>query len=131
GDARSKRFARDVCRHTLVSSFFFNATATTAIYTLSLHDALPIFNADYPPRDYCVQFAETDLHFLQRLCEEEGLHYHFRHAEQGHTLVFGDDQTAFPRLEPAQCYRPDSGQPQQTPVLQSFAQALERRSDTL
>src|SRR5438067_10791701 len=25
------------------SSFFFNATATTEIYTLSLHDALPIF----------------------------------------------------------------------------------------
>src|SRR5207302_6213028 len=24
--------------------FFFNATATTAIYTLSLHDALPIFD---------------------------------------------------------------------------------------
>src|SRR5690606_2312985 len=48
-----------------------------------------LLNADYPPRDYCVQFAETDLHFLQRLCEEEGLHYHFRHAEQGHTLVFG------------------------------------------
>src|SRR6266516_7412598 len=26
----------------LVSSFFFNDTATTEIYTLSLHDALPI-----------------------------------------------------------------------------------------
>src|SRR5436305_14858220 len=26
----------------LCSSFFFNATATTEIYTLSLHDALPI-----------------------------------------------------------------------------------------
>src|SRR5262245_66574368 len=25
------------------SSFFFNATATTEIYTLSLHDALPIY----------------------------------------------------------------------------------------
>src|SRR5688572_33458868 len=25
-------------------SFFFNATATTEIYTLSLHDALPILN---------------------------------------------------------------------------------------
>src|SRR3712207_8376805 len=25
-------------------SFFFNDTATTEIYTLSLHDALPIFN---------------------------------------------------------------------------------------
>src|SRR5699024_12321531 len=26
-------------------SFFFNATASTDIYTLSLHDALPIFSA--------------------------------------------------------------------------------------
>src|SRR5690349_24736095 len=26
--------------------FFFNHTATTEIYTLSLHDALPIFHAD-------------------------------------------------------------------------------------
>src|SRR5439155_20598028 len=30
--------------------FFFNATATTEIYTLSLHDALPIFpSADWAP----------------------------------------------------------------------------------
>src|SRR3712207_8524423 len=28
-----------------VSLFFFNDTATTEIYTLSLHDALPIFGA--------------------------------------------------------------------------------------
>src|SRR3712207_7383791 len=28
---------------TLVRSFFFNDTATTEIYTLSLHDALPIY----------------------------------------------------------------------------------------
>src|SRR5437899_9127599 len=27
-----------------ITSFFFNDTATTAIYTLSLHDALPIFH---------------------------------------------------------------------------------------
>src|SRR5436853_4984444 len=27
--------------------FFFNATATTEIYTLSLHDALPIFFLNY------------------------------------------------------------------------------------
>src|SRR5436309_13286436 len=33
--------------HTLITTFifFFNATATTEIYTLSLHDALPIFQA--------------------------------------------------------------------------------------
>ena len=27
--------------------FFFNDTATTEIYTLSLHDALPIYDAFY------------------------------------------------------------------------------------
>src|SRR5205807_9938694 len=30
--------------HSLSFFFFFNATATTDIYTLSLHDALPIFS---------------------------------------------------------------------------------------
>src|SRR5690349_25119560 len=31
----------------IFSFFFFNDTATTEIYTLSLHDALPICQADY------------------------------------------------------------------------------------
>src|SRR2546426_9026695 len=34
-----------------VSFFFFNDTATTEIYTLSLHDALPIW--DVRPRNQC------------------------------------------------------------------------------
>ena len=33
----------------IVSLFFFNDTATTEIYTLSLHDALPIFIHTYFP----------------------------------------------------------------------------------
>ncbi|AZF47234.1 type VI secretion system tip protein TssI/VgrG [Pseudomonas sp. R2-7-07] len=57
----------------------------------------------YPPRLFCVQYAETDLHFIQRLCEEEGIHYHFRHSVDAHLLVFGDDQTVFQRL-PMQRY---------------------------
>lgn len=52
----------------------------------------------YPSRPFCVQYAETDLHFIQRLCEEEGIHYHFRHGPNNHVLVFGDDQTVFRRL---------------------------------
>ena len=54
----------------------------------------------YPPREYCVQYDETDLHFIQRLCEEEGIHYHFQHGANGHVLVFGDDQTVFPGSPP-------------------------------
>src|SRR5256714_13559061 len=34
-----------IVRHnSIILFFFFNDTATTEIYTLSLHDALPIFN---------------------------------------------------------------------------------------
>src|SRR5690606_42000808 len=33
--------------HPSLSTFFFNATATTGIYTLSLHDALPICCIEY------------------------------------------------------------------------------------
>src|SRR5687768_18090881 len=35
----------------LFDPFFFNDTATTEIYTLSLHDALPISRGDPPARD--------------------------------------------------------------------------------
>src|SRR5258708_32179372 len=34
------------------SSFFFNDTATTEIYTLSLHDALPIYQFTYAREDH-------------------------------------------------------------------------------
>src|SRR3712207_1947241 len=37
---------------TNVSSFFFNDTATTEIYTLSLHDALPIFEPKWNFKQY-------------------------------------------------------------------------------
>src|SRR5689334_24594936 len=36
--------------HTSLLLFFFNDTATTEIYTLSLHDALPISTGTGPPR---------------------------------------------------------------------------------
>src|SRR2546430_8276469 len=40
-----------VVRHgRLFSFFFFNDTATTEIYTLSLHDALPISRRSWPAR---------------------------------------------------------------------------------
>ena len=52
----------------------------------------------YPPRDMCVQYHETDLHLLQRLCEEEGISFRFEHRLDGHVLVFADDPASFPEL---------------------------------
>src|SRR5438034_1191099 len=42
-------------------SFFFNATATTEIYTLSLHDALPILPEPDFPAGGCQQEVEVAL----------------------------------------------------------------------
>jgi len=81
----------------------------------------------YPPREYCVQYDETDLHFIQRLCEEEGIHYHFQHGASGHVLVFGDDQTVFPRLG-ATAYQQDSGLVADQPVIKRFGLRLETRT---
>jgi len=81
----------------------------------------------YPQREYCVQYDETDLHFIQRLCEEEGIHYHFQHSAAGHALVFGDDQTAFPRLA-ATAYQQDSGLVADQPVIKRFGLRLEIRT---
>ena len=81
----------------------------------------------YPERDYCVQYDETDLQFIQRLCEEEGIHYHFRHSESGHMLVFGDDQTVFPSLTPA-AYQQDSGLVADEPVIKRFGVRIETRT---
>ncbi|ANI17267.1 type IV secretion protein Rhs [Pseudomonas citronellolis] len=82
----------------------------------------------YPPRDYCTQYDESDLHFVQRLCEEEGLHYHFEHSPDGHLLVFGDDQTAFPRLGQPTPYIADTGLVADEPVIKGFVLRLEGRT---
>ncbi|MGQ7247438.1 type VI secretion system Vgr family protein [Halomonas sp. V046] len=35
---------------------------------------------DYPPRSYCVQYRESDYHFISRLCEQEGIWWYTEHA---------------------------------------------------
>ncbi|MFS2201053.1 type VI secretion system Vgr family protein [Pseudomonas sp. Pseusp3] len=58
-------------------------------------------SGEYLPRDFCTQYRESDLQFLQRLCAQERLHYHFEHRACGHCVVFGDDRQHFPTGEPA------------------------------
>src|SRR3712207_7912834 len=50
--------------------FFFNDTATTEIYTLSLHDALPILSAMHPHEMVVLALPET-------LAYEVGLPHQF------------------------------------------------------
>src|ERR1039458_10467370 len=48
----------DIHRH-VAALFFFNDTATTEIYTLSLHDALPIYTCERNPATGFPAFAYT------------------------------------------------------------------------
>ncbi|NTX53902.1 type VI secretion system tip protein VgrG [Myxococcus sp. CA039A] len=53
----------------------------------------------YPVRDYCVQYRESDLDFVSRLLEEEGIFYFFEHAESSHMMVLGDGASANPSMQ--------------------------------
>src|ERR1041385_9523903 len=87
----------------ILGDFFFNDAATTEIYTLSLHDALPIYSAGYPEREACqwelttaylaglarseehTSELQSRLHPVCRLLLENKKHAHARStAEDSH-----------------------------------------------
>ena len=90
----------------------FNFTSECRIFNDPSQDALGIVKevlakrgltdvesgsiVDHPFRacDFCVQYRESDLNFVQRLLEEEGIYYFFKHEEAKHTLVLADSITA-------------------------------------
>ncbi len=49
----------------------------------------------YPKREYVVQYQESDLNFIQRLCEHEGIFYYFEHRGEAEKVVFGDAPEVF------------------------------------
>ncbi len=47
----------------------------------------PLFIEPHPPREFCVQYGETDYDFLARMAAEEGIFFYEEHAQQS------DDQS--------------------------------------
>ncbi len=46
---------------------------------------------NYEPRNYCVQYQESDFDFASRLMEEEGIYYYFDHAAEMEKMIVRDD----------------------------------------
>src|SRR5256885_16694818 len=69
------------CRMKVYSFFFFNDTATTEIYTLSLHDALPIFAA---ARRVC-GCAILHSRCTRRMADLHGQRHHAQPRSEEHT----------------------------------------------
>jgi type VI secretion system secreted protein VgrG len=57
------------------------------------HENLIVWEVDYQykPRNYCVQYRESDFDFASRLMEEEGIYYFFEHTPDGkHKMIISD-----------------------------------------
>ncbi|KEA64653.1 VgrG-3 protein [Marinobacterium lacunae] len=76
------------------------------------------------PREFCVQYRETDLDFLHRLIAEEGIIYAFEHRGDSHTLVFTDDSAGLPLLAHPLAYNAQPGGSDDRP----YVSALTRNS---
>ena len=50
----------------------------------------------YERWEYCVQYRETDLNFVSRLMEQEGIFYFFEHSDGAHKLVLADSKDHAP-----------------------------------
>ncbi|UZE88356.1 type VI secretion system Vgr family protein [Pseudomonas viciae] len=95
---------------------FYRLNVVQVLQRLLQDNALPAHSyrfelphGHYPRRPFCIQYEESDLDLLQRLCEEEGIHYHFEHAHQGHVLVFAEDPKSFPARPVELTLRQDAG----------------------
>jgi len=69
----------------------FKQVASERGFSALIDDRL---TGQYPLRPYCVQYNESDFHFLSRLLEEEGIYYFFQYSEAGHQLVLADNISA-------------------------------------
>ena len=54
-----------------------------------------VLEKKYEKREYCVQYRESELNFISRLMEEEGICYFFEHTGDTHALVIADGASAF------------------------------------
>ena len=67
------------------------APAAYAADRVVVHAAGP-----HPPRDYVVQYAETDAAFVRRLCEDEGLYFRFETTDAGERFLLEDTSKTAP-----------------------------------
>jgi type VI secretion system secreted protein VgrG len=81
----------------------------------------------YHPREYCVQYRETDFNFVSRLMEEEGVYYYFTHEDGKHTLVLADGRESHAKVSGFESisYRPPSNLKAKDPDTM-FAWSLSR-----
>lgn len=120
--------------HTSDSRIWQNKTVSDIIkQVLEEHN---IINVDWllagthEPREYCTQYRETALEFVERLLGEEGIFYFFEHSTDAHTLIITDAPLATPVLAaaPLITYNAQSGGQLKGSAISAFSQHERLRS---
>lgn len=80
-------------------------------HTLSGEDMLFQLTASYAKREFTVQYNETDLNFVLRLLEDEGIFFYFNHEGSKEKIVFADAANAYPATPhtPTLIYQQEAG----------------------
>ncbi len=108
------------------NSRIFQGLTVPEIITQVLSERVKEFafalTAEFKPLEFCVQFCETDLQFIQRIAAQEGLSYYFEHGEGGnHTLVFVDNSLLLPKLDAPVMYNNISGGVAEQPYISTLS----------
>ena len=69
----------------------FEYYLTLAQYEFRLSQPLKVMS-------YCTQYQETDLNFVLRLLEKEGLYFTFIHDQHSHRMIISDDSSVLSQL---------------------------------
>jgi len=96
----------------------------------NLKDYKLSLKGSYQPREYCVQYRETDFNFVSRLLEEEGIFYYFQQEDGKHTLILADDASehkACPEQALARC-KPHGGGTYEEDMIDSLRVKQEIRA---
>jgi len=76
--------------------------------------------SNYEPRDYCVQYKESDFDFISRLMEDEGIYYFYEHNNGKHTMIltdFYDTHKPCPKQEKAKYQITEGGKLKEDVIL--------------
>ncbi|WPX88672.1 type VI secretion system Vgr family protein [Pseudomonas asiatica] len=67
-------------------------------YYLTLADHEFRLSKPLKPISFCTQYQESDLNFVLRLLEQEGLYFTFQHSQEGHRMIISDDSSVLTQL---------------------------------
>jgi type VI secretion system secreted protein VgrG len=84
----------------------------------------------YPVREYCAQYRETDFNFISRLLEDCGIWYFFEHENGKHTLVLCDvaaEHKPCPKQPKARLTRSQDDRQRLIDVINTWAMGHELR----